>query len=66
MPKTTRDLIKRRHDQIQTHLDRSIAYLSELYAQFLEHHPDYSEGYENIIMMLMQAKEFVEKMKSFV
>ena len=66
MPKTTRDLIKRRHDQMQTHLDTVLRYLNELHDQMLEHHPDYSEGYANLILMVMQIKEFVDAMRGHI
>lgn len=66
MPKTKRDQIKMRHDQILLHLETAMGYADELHDLYLEAHPDYADGYANICLMLAQVHEFVEKMKSFV
>lgn len=66
MPRSKRDNIKLKHDQIMGRLEKDIEDLSELHDMFSGPHPDYAKGYKNIIMMLAQAHEFVEKMKSFI
>jgi hypothetical protein len=66
MPKTTRDKIKNRHDQILTHLETAMGYADELHDMYEEAHPDYAEGYANICLMLAQVHEFTETMKSFI
>lgn len=66
MPKTKRDQIKNRHDQILNHLETAMGYADELHDAYLAAHPDYAEGYASICLMLAQAHEFVEKMKSFI
>lgn len=66
MPRTKRQNIILRHDQIMDAITKAITYLAELHDMFSDVHPEYSDGYENIIMMLAQAHAFVEKMKSFI
>ena len=66
MPRTKRQEILLKHDQILKAIEKAIEYLSLLHDMFSGPHPDYAEGYKNIIMMLAQAHEFVEKMKGFV
>jgi benzoyl-CoA reductase/2-hydroxyglutaryl-CoA dehydratase subunit BcrC/BadD/HgdB len=66
MPRTNRQNIILRHDQILRSLEKSISRLSDLHDMFAPHHPQYAVGYENIIYMLAQAHEFVEKMKEHV
>ena len=66
MPRSTRDTIKLRHDQTLKALEKAIAYVAELHDMFAIPHPEYTKGYENIIIILAQAHEFVEKMKSFI
>jgi hypothetical protein len=66
MPRTKRQEILRRHDQILDGLTKTISYLAELHDMFSGVHDDYAKGYENILYMLAQAHEFVEKMKSYV
>lgn len=66
MPTSKRDLIKRKHVAIVNALDRSMGWTLELRDQFAEPHPDYAEGYQAILVMLAQAREFTEKMKSFI
>lgn len=66
MPRTKRQNIILRHDQIMDAITKAITYLAELHDMFSGPHPEYSDGYENIIVMLAQAHAFVEKMKSFV
>lgn len=66
MPRTNRQHILRRHDQVLAALEKAADYLARLHDEFAPHHPGYTEGYENILMMVAQAHEFVEKMKSFV
>lgn len=66
MPRTKRQNILLRHDQILAALEKSITYLAELHDMFSGVHPEYAKGYENILFMLAQAHDFVEKIKSFV
>jgi len=47
-------------------IEKAIGYIDELHDIFIEVHPEYSKGYENILIMLATAHEFVEKIKSFV
>jgi len=47
-------------------IEKAIDYVAELHDVFSEHHPEYSKGYENILIMLATAHEFVEKIKSFI
>lgn len=66
MPRTTRQNILLRHDQILAAIEKATGYLAELHDMFSGPHPEYTKGYENIIVMLATAHEFVEKMKSFI
>jgi benzoyl-CoA reductase/2-hydroxyglutaryl-CoA dehydratase subunit BcrC/BadD/HgdB len=66
MPRSKRQDVLLRHDQILGALEKVITYLAELHDMFAPHHPQYAVGYENILYMLTQAHEFVEKMKSHV
>lgn len=66
MPRTKRQDILLKHDQILNHLQTVIDYLALLHDMFSGPHPDYAKGYENIIIILAQAHEFVEKMKEFI
>ena len=66
MPRSTRDTIKLRHDQTLKALEKAIAYVAELHDMFSGPHPEYAKGYENIIVILATAHEFVEKMKGFI
>jgi predicted AAA+ superfamily ATPase len=66
MPRTKRQEILRRHDQVLNALEKCVEYLAELHDMFSGVHDDYAKGYENILYMLAQAHEFMEKMKSFV
>lgn len=66
MPRSKRQNVLLRHDQALNALEKAIDYLAELHDQFAPVHPQYAKGYENILYMLAQAHEFVEKMKEFV
>lgn len=66
MPTSRRDGLKRKHTAIENALDRCLGWTVELHDLFKEPHPDYAKGYEQIGVMLMQAKEFVAKMKTFI
>lgn len=66
MPRNKRQNILLRHDQTISALEKALSYQTELYEKFLEPHPEYSEGYANICMMLTQTIEFVKKMKEFI
>lgn len=55
-----------RHDQIMSALEKAMTHLAELHDMFSGPHPEYAKGYENIIMMLAQAHDFVEKMRGFI
>jgi len=47
-------------------IEKAIDYVAELHDTFSGPHPEYSKGYENILMMLTTAHEFVEKIKGFI
>jgi len=66
MPRTKRQDILLRHDQILGAIEKAVTYLSELHDMFSGPHPEYAKGYEAILMMLAQAHEFVEKMRGFI
>ena len=66
MPRTKRQNVLLRHDQTLSAIEKAIGYLAELHDMFSGPHPDYAKGYENIIMILGQAHEFMEKMKGFI
>ena len=66
MPRSKRDHIKLKHNQTLKALEKAIAYLAELHDMFSGPHPEYAKGYENIIVIVAQAHEFVEKMKGFI
>ena len=66
MPRSKRDTIKLKHDQTMKALEKAVTYLSELHDMFSGPHPEYAKGYENIIVIVTQAHEFVEKMKGFI
>jgi len=66
MPRTKRQNILLRHDQILGALEKALEYLAELHDMFAPVHPEYAKGYENLIMMLAQTHEFVEEMKEHV
>ena len=66
MPRTKRQNVLLRHDQTLAAIEKAITYLAELQDMFAPVHPEYATGYENILMMLAQAHEFVEKMKGFI
>lgn len=66
MPKSKRDRILMRHDQIIGHLEKAIVFTDKLEEMFKTHHPEYSDGYATICVMLAQTLEFVKKMRSFV
>lgn len=66
MPRTKRQNILLRHDQILGALEKAVVYLAELHDMFEPVHPEYAVGYKNILFMLAQAHEFVEKMREFV
>jgi len=55
-----------KHDQTLKAIEKATGYMAELHDAFSGPHPDYAEGYKNIVWMLAQTHEFVEKMKSFV
>lgn len=66
MPRTNRQNILLKHDQTLKALEKALSYQTELHTKFLEHHPDYAEGYANICLMLCQVIEFVKKMREYV
>ena len=66
MPRTKRQNVLLRHNQTLKAIEKSIDYLAELHDMFASVHPEYAKGYENIIMILGQAHEFVEKMRGFI
>lgn len=66
MPRTRRQNVLLRHEQILGALEKAISYTAELHDMFAPVHPEYAVGYKNILYMLAQAHEFVEKMKGFV
>ena len=66
MPRSKRDHIKLKHDQTMKALEKAIAYVAELHDMFSGPHPNYAKGYENILVILATAHEFVEKMKGFI
>jgi len=66
MPRSNRQNVLLRHDQTLGALEKAIDYLSELHDMFAPHHPQYAVGYKNILYMLAQAHEFVEKMREHV
>jgi predicted AAA+ superfamily ATPase len=66
MPRTKRQNILLRHDQILGALEKAIDYLAELHDMFEPQHPEYAIGYKNILYMLAQAHEFVEQLKGHV
>lgn len=66
MPRTKRQNVLLRHDQTLGAIEKAIDYLAELHDMFAPVHPEYAGGYKNILYMLAQAHEFVEKMKGFV
>lgn len=66
MPRSKRDNLKLKHDQILGHIETAIEYTSQLRDLFLEYHPDHARGYANICLMLAQAHEFVETMKNHI
>jgi hypothetical protein len=55
-----------RHDQTLAALEKAVVYLAELHDMFKPVHPQYAEGYRNILIMLAQAHEFVATMKGHV
>ena len=59
MPKTKRDLLKRRTASIILHLDKSQAYLLEMADTFREHHPEYADYLEIIAYGVEQNKQWV-------
>ena len=66
MPRSKRDEIKLKHNQAMKAIEKAIAHLAKLHDMFNTVHPEYAKGYENIIIILAQAHEFVEKMRSFI
>lgn len=66
MPRTKRQNILLRHDQILGALEKAISYLAELHDMFEPVHPEYAVGYKSILFMVAQAHEFVEKIKEHV
>lgn len=66
MPTSKRGQLKRKHDQAVNGLIRAAAYLADLHKIYNEHHPDRAEGYEAILMIVLQAIEFIEKMRQHV
>lgn len=66
MPRTKRQNVLLRHDQTLGALEKAVGYVAELHDMFAAVHPEYAVGYKNILYMLAQAHEFVEKMKSYV
>lgn len=66
MPTSKRDSIKRKHQAISNALVRCEDWTLELYNMFLIPHPAYAEGYNNILVMLEQTREFVEVMRGHV
>lgn len=65
-PRTKRQNIILRHDQILAALEKAVEYLAELHDMFSGPHPEYAKGYEAILMMLAQAHSFVEDIKKHV
>jgi hypothetical protein len=65
-PTSKRDAIKRKHKAIDNALIRCQEWTLELYNMFLIPHPDYAEGYNNILVMLEQTRAFVKSMKKHV
>ncbi len=66
MPRTKRQNILLRHDQILGALEKAIDYLAELHDMFEPVHPKYALGYKNLLYMAAQMHEFVEEMKGHV
>jgi predicted AAA+ superfamily ATPase len=66
MPRTKRQNILLRHDQILAALEKAADYTAELHDMFAAVHPEYAKGYKNILYMVAQAHEFVEKMREYV
>lgn len=66
MPTSKRDLVKRKHTAISNALTRCIGWTQDLLGQFADPHPDYAEGYANILIMLEQTRIFIERMKDHI
>lgn len=66
MPKSKRDKIKEKHVAVENGINKAILHTLELAEMFKVHHPEYTDGYMNIAVMLDQAKGFIVKMKSFI
>lgn len=62
MPKTKRDLLKRKVAQVYEHLEYCLVYLAELYTIFEPVHPEHAE----MLMLLAQATtQIQENIKTF-
>lgn len=66
MGTSKRDLIKRKHKQARVHIEKAIEDVDELHELFDVQHKQYSAGYENIIVILSTALEFLGKMREFI
>lgn len=66
MPRSNRQNILLKHDQALGAIEKAITYVAELHDMFTVHHPEYARGYENILITLTMAHDFMEKMKGFV
>ena len=66
MPRSKRQNVILRHEQALQAIEKALDYVAELHDMFAVHHPDHARGYENILYVLAQGYEFLDKMKSFV
>ena len=66
MPSSKRDLIKRKHTAIHNAIERAMGWSLELMLEFQEPHPDYARGYEQILITLKNAQDFIDRMKGFI
>lgn len=66
MSTSKRDAIKRKHKAAHNSVSQAMEYVLELKEMFQEPHPKYAEGYQNILVLLDQAREFISVMKGYI
>lgn len=66
MPTSRRDALKRKHTAISNCLTRAIGWTQELYGLFDHYDKPHAEGYANILVMLEQTRQFIEKLREFI
>lgn len=63
MPRNTRELLVRYHDQTQNDLDRALERLRMIAEEYGDVRPEHTIFIENIALMLIQTKDYLREFR---